>query len=252
MNRHRGLQLGFTLVEVSIILLVLSVLSLVILPSLGTYLRDARLARARGDLAAIQRAVLQFLDDTGESAFRIDGNGTRRRAGTGRHDPPSPRSWNVVELLVSDGDIPDSRRDETRAWRSPVDGRSIDTLSNHLVENSPGDDRDRRYRTAEDLTNADPKQFPLDSNAGFNARFAWRGPYLAGKVRSDPWGNRYAVNVVWLDPKAETVGGPDSGHTEDVFVLSAGPDEELDTPFALDGVAPRDDDLIRIVWGDSR
>ena len=38
----------------------------------------------------------------------------------------------------------------------------------------------------------------------------------------------------------------------DIFVMSAGPDEEVDTPFEIDGVVPGDDDLIRVVSGGSR
>ena len=54
------------------------------------------------------------------------------------------------------------------------------------------------------------------------------------------------------DPVAESDGSTWwSGHVEDVFVLSAGPDEEIDTAYAVDGVVPGDDDLIRVVSGNS-
>ena len=68
---------GFTLVEVTIILMVLTVLSLILLPGIGNYLRDARLARARLDIGTIQKAILVFMRDTGEGVFRCLGKANR-------------------------------------------------------------------------------------------------------------------------------------------------------------------------------
>ena len=244
---------GFTLVEVTIILGVLSVLGLVLLPGIGNYLRDARLTRARADIASIHESIERFLEDTGEGSFRCWGNGRRPTTDAGSHNPSDPNQGYTVELLVSDGDTPDVYPDgDIWLWRRAVDGHAIDTLANHLVQNSPGGNPMARYRTPEDLTNAPPEQFPFAHRAGFNARFAWRGPYVSAPVRADPWGNRYAVNVLYLDPVAESDGTVWwSGHVEDVFVLSAGPDEEIDTAYAVDGVVPGDDDLIRVVSGNS-
>ena len=247
---------GFTLVEVTIILTVLTVLGLTLLPGIGNYLREARLARARGDLKAISSAVHVFLADTGEQAFRCRGNGSRDSTGWGSHNPSSPDPDQLVWTLVSDRDLPDEPKsgsvDGAWRWRRTVDGHQVDTISNHLVQNTPGNDPGTHYRTAKHLDNAPPEQFAFQQMSGFNARFAWRGPYLSGPVRSDPWGNRYAINVRFLDPVADSVGGSESGYTEDVFVLSAGPDEEIDTLYAVDGVVPGDDDLIMVISGDSR
>ena len=244
---------GFTLVEVSIILMVVTVLSMTLLPSIGNYLRDARLARARSDVDSIRSAIVRFLEDTGEQAFRCWGNGNRETTGTGRHDPSSPKPVFVVGMLVSDGDTPDEGDlADDWLWRRAVDGHDVDTMANHLIQNTPGNSVQASYRTSEDLTNAAPEQFPFDHQAGFNAAFAWRGPYLSVPARSDPWGNRYAINVLFLDPVSDSEGGVDSGNTSDVFVLSAGPDEEIDTLYVVDGVVPGDDDLVGVISGDSR
>lgn len=252
-RRDRG-EDGFTLVEVSIILTVLTVLSMILLPGIGNYLRDARLARARGDLAAIAAAIDRFLEDTGEQAFRCYGNGKRETTGSSAFDPSSPDPWYVVGMLVSDGDTPDAGApDDVWRWREAVDGHVVDTMANHLVQNTPGNDRSARYRTPEDLfTRASSDQFAFQTQVGMNARFAWRGPYLTAPVRSDPWGNRYAVNVTYLDPGSDSSEWNRHGWIQDVFVLSAGPDEEVDTPFEIDGVTPGDDDLILVLSGGSR
>jgi len=69
----------------------------------------------------------------------------------------------------------------------------------------------------------------------------WRGAYISAPIDSDPWGNRYAVNVLYLRT------APTSN---DVFVLSAGPDEEIDTAFTVNGVVPGDDDIIAVIRRD--
>jgi hypothetical protein len=58
------------------------------------------------------------------------------------------------------------------------------------------------------------RQAPLDG-----------GPYVQETVDADPWGHRYGVNVRAL----RTTGS-------DTFVLSAGPDGVVATPFAADGL----------------
>lgn len=247
-----GSARGFTLVEVSIILMVVAVLSLTLLPGMGNYLRDARLARARTDMKAIHAAVWRFLEDTGEGAFRCLGNGNRDTTDGYRYDPSDPDPFWVVGVLVSDGDMPDGGSEVAR-WREAVDGHAVDTLTNHLVQNSPGEDSDARYRTPADLfVGPQATHFAFSSQQGGNARYAWRGPYLSAPVRSDPWGNRYAVNVEFLDAVSDSDGTEFAAFTEDVFVLSAGPDEQIDTPYEIDGVVPGDDDLILVVAGGSR
>ena len=245
---------GFTLVEVTIILMVVSVLSLVLLPGLGSYLRDARLARARADLNAIHDAIVRFLGDTGEGVFRRVGNGNRATSDGGPEDPSSPEPSYTLDMLISDGDTPDGGDvGDGWNWREPWNGHPVDTLANHLVQNTPGHASSARYRTPADIyADASSRQVAFAIQAGMGARFAWRGPYVSAPVRSDPWGNRYAVNVRFLDPVADSATGDGSGYLYDVFVLSAGPDEEIDTPFSIDGVVPGDDDLIRVISGGSR
>ena len=43
-----------------------------------------------------------------------------------------------------------------------------------------------------------------------------------------------------------------SGNTNDVFIISAGPDGETDTRYDIDGVLPGDDDVITVIQGSSR
>jgi type II secretory pathway pseudopilin PulG len=128
----------------------------------------------------------------------------------------------TVEMLVSDGDIPASAIGAT-TWDDPVNPAAavqVDFLERHLVTNTPGGAG--AYST------------------GGRGGGAWRGAYINAPVDPDPWGNRYAVNVNYL--RTATMN--------DVFVLSTGPDEEIDTGFTQNGAVPGEDDIIAIVQRD--
>lgn len=126
-----------------------------------------------------------------------------------------------VRLLVSDGDIPrEVSATGSASWQGAVDNASglVDFLERHLVTNNPRGSALNAYTTT--------------------APNYWRGAYLTSPIDPDPWGNRYVVNAQWFT-------GPAGG--EDVVVFSAGADEQIDSPYAADGLTPVDDDLMVLV-----
>jgi type II secretory pathway pseudopilin PulG len=253
---------GMTLIESSIILAVIALLTAILSPEIQGYIDRARQARTRQDVQTIGTAIQNFLTDTGELQFLIDGSN-----GASNQTPPTRADAQRVNLLVSDGDIPllAAANSTSTLWTSIVSvSGTVDTLENHLVENVRNTagvepkDTAKRYRNPSDIAvggGANNIDFARAESGGFNAPFAWRGPYLRGPVDSDPWGNRYAVNTVFLDPTVTgALGAGLNGAFVaadyprlDVFVVSAGPDEEIDTPVAQDGAVPADDDFIYIV-----
>jgi prepilin-type N-terminal cleavage/methylation domain-containing protein len=127
----------------------------------------------------------------------------------------------TIEMLVSDGDIPPSAIGATN-WDNSVTccaaGVDVDFLERHLVTNTP-----------------------IASGSYATGPGRWRGSYIDAPLDPDPWGNRYAVNTQYLR----------TAMTNDVFVLSAGPDESIDTGFTMNGAVPGADDIISIVRRDS-
>jgi type II secretory pathway pseudopilin PulG len=126
----------------------------------------------------------------------------------------------TVEMLVGDGDIPASAIGAT-TWDNvvnPASSTQVDFLERHLVTNTPGGGGS--YTTG--------------------GGSPWRGAYINGPIDPDPWGNRYAVNVNYLRTST----------ANDTFVLSTGPDEEIDTDFTQNGAVPGGDDIIVIVRRD--
>lgn len=248
-----------SLVEATIVLSTVSLLTAILAPQAASYVDTARQARAREDAKVIGDAINTFINDNGEVQFLIDGsNGTASQ-------PPTRPDANRVNLLVSDGDIPalaTAIAGDT-LWTTAVNGTTVDTLSNHLIENVPAEAAGSRYRNPTDITVAAPggnnTDFARAESSGLNAPYAWRGAYLQGPVDPDPWGNRYAVNVAYLDPSpTAAVAGVATGFLVtdlarlDVFVLSAGPDEEIDTQFDQDGAVPGDDDFVYLVSSHAR
>lgn len=200
---------GFSLLEASIVVMVVSILTAVVAPSASRAIERARLARAVEDMEAIKTAIVNFRTDAYQG-FSTDGT----------------QNGPLMQMLVSDGDTPrtigvggDSR------WADPVDGDGpgvvTDFIERHLVTNNI-------FGTGVQYSLAGGQR--------------WIGAYLDGPVDSDPWGNRYAVNVGFLRAPANT--------KMDTVVLSAGPDEEIDSAFEQDGMYPGDDDILVMVLRD--
>lgn len=196
---------GFSIVEAVTVLSVSAILAMALAPVAKTVTDRARLQRANDDGEAIRDAILQLLNDTGKNQIMTQGE-----------------KGVVVNLLVSDGDIPrEVSGTGDPQWQAVVDNATglVDFLERHLVTNNPGGNP------------ANAWSVPGGIGGG-----GWRGAYLTAPIDPDPWGNRYAVNVKFL-------GAP----KPDVVVLSAGPNEIIDTAFAVDGLVAGDDDIVVLV-----
>ncbi len=107
-----------------------------------------------------------------------------------------------VAALMSDAPVPETTGEAAWWVRS-----RLDLMSEHLTRNGTG------YR----------ERAPGQT-------LGWAGPYLAGSVREDPWGAAYLVNVLYLDASGATLQS-DGTPAGAVFVLSAGPNGIVETPF---------------------
>lgn len=205
---------GVTLIEATIVLTAVAVLTAAAAPSTARVLGRARITRAIDDEEAIKTAITNFLTDAsgpqGFDGFTIDGT----------------TSGTPVDILVSDGDIPTVGTGGGAEWDDPVNNTTglVDFLERHLVTNTPRGSAANDYPTT----------------AGVNVG-AWKGAYLNAPINPDPWGNRYAVNTQRLITTPRDV---------DVIVLSAGPDEEIDTAYNINKITPGDDDILVIVRRD--
>src|SRR4051812_47922939 len=91
---------GVSLVEATVILATVAILTAAMAPSIGSYISSAQQATAKKDVETISAALAQMLNDTGEGWFVRDGNGASATT------VPSHATANRVDLLVSRGTIP--------------------------------------------------------------------------------------------------------------------------------------------------
>ena len=235
-----------SLVEATVVLMVLSIIASIMAPPVLEYVRTTQEAAAAHDAAEIGAALARMLDDVGETFVLRDGNGSSTTV------PPSHAAGNRVDLLVTEGQTPTIDPSAVRPgagvtdWDDAVNNAAIQLLDHYLVTNTPSSLAANAYRTASSMSAT--TEFDPDVGAMFNAEHAWRGAYLPGPLGADPWGNRYAVNVEFLE---RPLGAGPSGNVNDVFVLSAGDDGRVDTRFAVDGVTSGND-VIAVVSGGTR
>lgn len=183
--------------------------------------QQAKIARATAEVQEISNAVGSFNNDMLHYPIFFSG------AQTG---PTSP-SADVIRSSVGakteiggpaetrfiiDSAKPPSDLSGSRNWNDEDTGslQIVTTFEDQLNSNAP-----RYFRRGE---------LGDDPNRG------WNGPYFEGISPTDPWGNKYYVNSRFLNPaktSTESAGGEDIKIS--VFVLSAGPNETIQTPYGV-------------------
>jgi type II secretory pathway pseudopilin PulG len=224
MNAARSVRnesgLATSLLEAALVIAIVAVISTMALVAAMRHLDEAKLARAAGDTETIGISIQSFMHDTGWAPVFKSG------------DARGPQDG-IFYLLQSDGSDPII--DASLNW--PTMDSQRDRLENQLIKNSPGG------------TGA---AYPRIGQISYNRLKGWNGPYTTAMPSSDPWGDRYFVNVQLLNPKgiqADSDLTLGAGQRPAVFVVSAGPNRQLETKFdqvAEAFVAGGDDVVFRI------
>jgi general secretion pathway protein G len=185
-------QGGLTLIEIIVVLAALAILAALLIPTVLSLPEQAEEARAGNDARAIGEAIYHLQKNLAKWPVYSSSIG-------GLTVPNA-----TLERLISAGNAP-GVSGATAEW---INAANTDDLDDHLANNR--------------LPNA--SQYPV------TGEFAWRGSYLA-EAPADPWGNRFIVNVRWLQPGASP---------NVVWVLSAGPNKIIETTFAQPSLAGDD------------
>ena len=249
MKRVKG-QTGMSLVEATIILLVLLLLTAVLAPSIFDYFYDAQMVKVKEDCEAIGVSVARLARDVGPCLKRVGAGGLpcimANRADLLFSDGPQN---NGVPGILAGAAIPPFVSVNAAGpvnWDLDVGGPAVymgDQFTTNLVV----------YPTP----NAAMLQYTYPATG-----LGWRGAYLPTPIGPDPWGRRYMVNSVFMAPATDAVGGlvdPDggAGWNRDVICLSAGPNQIYQTAFAGNGApnfgtARLGDDFIYVIQGATR
>lgn len=120
-----------------------------------------------------------------------------------------------------------SGKNDVEVLKGPGNNPTDNTTSQWFVTGNTVDDLDDQLQT-------NAANYPTTGSR------AWQGPYL-GKIDKDPWGFAYVVNVEFLKPDQIK-------NRKSVFVLSAGPNGVIDTPYSTTTgvgiVTPQEDDIV--------
>lgn len=237
-----------SLVEATIILMVLFLLTAVLSPAVSDYVNDARQVKGKEDVEAIGTAIQRYVRDTGFPFLVLDPQASTATI---------YQAANRVDLLISDGTLPTKAASTgisssntgfvitgSFEWDS-TDG-AADNIANmvpYFVSNQVDTNGLKHQHSGID--------FSVSIPGGPRGGLGWRGPYLSAPIGPDPWGHRYAATTVFLNPSTDSTT---KGTNFNVIVLSAGPDGNVDTQMAegSTGTTVGGDDLVYVLSGDSR
>jgi type II secretory pathway pseudopilin PulG len=230
--RLRG-ERGITILETTVILSVLFILAGAMSPIVSESVNTARAVKARNDASMIAMGLINFQRDLGADAVNVGGEGIAS---------PAPR---LASVLASQGTAPD-----TDGPAAGPESALLPSSPAQTVVRSTLRGQRRRWR---EVTAGALDDVLMTNRRGYRYRRpgeygGWNGPYVSGEIKGDPWGNQYLINSQWLDggtSTADAAGRPRRA----VFVVSAGADGVIDTPFEqsiVDARAYGDDIVIRI------
>jgi type II secretory pathway pseudopilin PulG len=237
-----------SLVEVTIILMILALLTASLAPAINDYVNEARHTKAKEDIEAIGVSIMRLTRDVG---------------GCIKFVPTTACTMaNRVDILfsagpdVAVGDLGSTSTNfasagnvvSTLNWSNDSADDVGDSMADQLADNVPN------YDTPAETI---PTGYTV---AGPTTGLGWRGAYLPGDIGPDPWGRRYLSNVVFLAVASDatddtTEGARRGGWSRDVFVISGGANKSIDTPFggsANFGAGKLGDDLVYVLSGDTR
>ena len=270
MNALKNNERGLSLVEVTIMLLVLMLLTSVLAPSIADFINDAKWVKVKEDCEAIGLSTMRLTRDVGP-CLKFRGTEACNR-------------YNRVDLMHSDGPTPDS---SSLPWSATA------VSSPNLYSGTMNWDTSWRSDSMENqfVTNGGivPYNTPIQngaSQAGLQFGLGWRGAYLSGPIGPDPWGHAYMVNSAFLavatdstaadrladcshssDGRSSDCGGGGGGWSGggegsitggwsyDTFCLSAGPNGLYESPIGGNGHGGHlraGDDFTYVISGGTR
>ncbi len=251
MRVDHSTERGMSLVETTIILLVLMILTSVLAPSINDFVNDAKDVKVKEDCEAIGVSVMRLARDVGPCLKGVI------------IDPCI--KINRVDVIYSDGEqivFPDmfdaSAPDFTS---SEINGAQLnwdqgpsagDTMDSQFTLNLTS------YGTPSDVGAHNPLPGYLVPGPSFF--LGWRGAYLSSHIGPDPWGLPYVVNSAFLSVATDATAGTGEGQrnggwSKDAICISAGRDRMFSTPFegnANTGTARGGDDFVYVISGNTR
>ncbi|MCX6550318.1 MAG: hypothetical protein NTY02_04790 [Acidobacteria bacterium] len=168
----RSREAGMSLIEITITLSVMMMLTAVLAPAGMNLVEQAREFQVAQDCSSLRSAMVKMMLDTNQTRLRLQqGRGT------------------LVDLLVTSGGAPAIGDGGDARWTQAITvSGTTDLVDRYLVENLP----------AGNAVNAWPAPAGVDGSG-------WRGAYLRTPPATDPWGHRYAINVQHFNTRDDVI-----------------------------------------------
>jgi prepilin-type N-terminal cleavage/methylation domain-containing protein len=212
MKHERKRDQGFTLIEIIFVLAIIITLTAIFAPLAMDKLSQSSTTAAQADIDAIAASVTNFFSDLGNFPSCDS---------TTDCDPLSDAVNNLAFAAVCTGVgscVSEYPGDSGALWSLAANDEAtpeINNFFNHVAVN-------------------DPNQDGTENGAGTDYRTTkWKGPYIA-KLGPDPYGNAYIIHVGAMQKNGSPIS---SGRG---WILSAGPDGNLDTPPAASVISGDD------------
>jgi hypothetical protein len=228
-TNRRGFA-GQTLFEITVLVTALMVLAGAVLPAMGDSIANARIVRAKREASDIAAAVSNAHRDLGD---------LRGTALATRDTRSASMNSTAVSVLFSDGIRP--------GLADVLPGAATTTPATMNLQGEPALRSWASHLNADALdahVRINGRQYPASNTNG--AGRVWNGPYLTSAITSDPWGHAYLVNAEFLSLESTAL---DPRLSRAVFVLSAGPNGIVETPFSQSARSARafgDDIIVRV------
>ncbi|MCX6545356.1 MAG: hypothetical protein NTV05_13225 [Acidobacteria bacterium] len=235
---------GLSLVEATIILLVLMLLTSVLAPSISGFVREAQWVKVKADCEAIGVSLSRLSWDVGPCLKKVAAVGC---INANRIEVLQSLGSAVVVDLTAAPDVVWTNSEMVSAnWNSDT---NADTMESQFVANGPG------YRTPYDHLTASGS-YP----AGLLFGLGWRGAYLSSPIGPDPWGSKYLVNTGFMTTTTDAAARGGEGNrgrwwNRDVTCVSPGPNQVIETPFfegVNRGMHRTNDDFVFVISGSGR
>jgi hypothetical protein len=246
-----------SLVEATIILMVLATLTGVIAPSASDYIEESRNTKAKHDVEAIGTGIARLLRDTGLACVSLSGaSATCNKADkvevlvSGSDETTNLPTSDLAAFAAGAGFASAANVNWAGATTNGLSGAPVALMDNHLVTNAV---------LASSLTTAYTAA-AFTGGGGPRSGLGWRGAYLNGPIDVDPWGYAYEANTIFAGVATDATAGTGQGALSggwgsDMLVVSAGSNGNIQTAFASGaaaGASAVGDDIVFVIQGTTR
>lgn len=209
---------GISLIEVIVAVAAVVILAATLAPIAFSWIDEGRATRSARDVASIGAAMTRFFQDTGKWPGQVEIVEDGKRFLT-VGDPATMAFPSLVEgvgigaAICVEGGSGVVANQTMFAAAVPTAANSVDVLD-FLVSPPPSS----RYRN-------------------------WHGPYLTTGPTADPWGTVYVINIIPLFCAEPVTSAAPAGALGYAWILTAGPNRTLQTPFTAQRLDADVDDV---------